>query len=346
MKKISWIEGTLFFLALASAILMATFFYAADNNRGNVDRLTEKYAIIHSFDADEKIETETEKEQKNEKAAKLCEKLFGIFLVSALCLHLYHRFKRRNNVESQSLVTGEGEKEALSLANEITVNQAVAIDIHTESTSQVAVANIAVEQSPETETVNNQRSERMKELEKAPAETNDIGHQKEEISETFEERTKACKSDDNKPVVKTEAQKKMENARYAIGSTMDKSFRGPEDCIYNRFWEDVDAIVKHYPKPTGRRALIGKIATFVYRTKNESGQVITYASDPKSKHNMSYAKWIKTFFIASGVELKGKIREKDFMSFNLDTDAPEMKYLKAGSWEYFKDAEMRKRYLE
>ena len=220
------------------------------------------------------------------------------------------------------------------------------IKVELERDSQVAVANVAVEQSPEAETVKDQRSEGLKELEKSSVEINDISHQKEESAETFEERTEACKSDDNKPVVKTEAQKKKENARYAIGSTMDKSFRGPEDCIYNRFWEDVDAIVKNYQKPTGLRALIGKIATFVYRTKNESGQVVTYASVPASKQYIAYTKWIETFFIASGVELKGEIREKDFISFNLDTDSPEMKYLKAGSWEYFKDAEMRKRYLE
>lgn len=346
MKQISWIEGTLFFLALASAILAATFHYAADNNRGNVDRLREKYAIIHSFDADEEIEEETEKEQKNEKTAKLCEKLFGIFLVSALCLHLYHRFKRRNNIEIQSLFTGEEEKEALSLANEITLNQAVAVHVHTEATSQVTVENIAVEQSPEVETVKDQRNEGLKELEKASAETNDSDHQKEEATETFEERTKASKSDDNKPVVKTEAQKKQENARYAIGSTMDVRFRGPEDCIYKRFWGDIDIIVKNYQKPTGLRALIGKIATFVYRHKNESGQVITFASDTSNEKFMTYAKWVETFFIASGVELKGEVREKDFSSFKLETDAPEMKYLKAGSWEYFEDPEMRKRYLE
>jgi hypothetical protein len=220
------------------------------------------------------------------------------------------------------------------------------IKVELERDSQVAVANVAVEQSPEAETVKDQRSEGLKELEKSSVETNDISHQKEESAETFEERTNASRSDDNKPVVKTEAQKKKENARYAIGSTMDKSFRGPEDCIYNRFWEDVDAIVKNYQKPTGLRALIGKIATFVYRTKNESGQVVTYASVPTSKQYIAYTKWIESFFIASGVELKGEIREKDFISFNLDTDAPEMKYLRAGSWEYFKDAEMRKRYLE
>lgn len=242
--------------------------------------------------------------------------------------------------------THEAQKEELSLSNETTVNQAVAIHIHTESTSQVAVANVAVEQSPEAETVKDQQSEGLKELGKASAETNDIGCPKEETAEPFEERTKASKSDDNKPVVKTEAQKIKENARYAIGSTMDKSFRGPEDCIYNRFWEDVDTIVKNYQKPSGLRALIGKIATFVYRQVNESGQVITFASVPSKKQYMTYAKWVETFFVASGVELKGEVREKDFSSFKLETDAPEMKYLKAGSWEYFEDPEMRKRYLE
>lgn len=245
-----------------------------------------------------------------------------------------------------SEATHEAQKEEQSLVSETTVNQAVAIHIHTESTSQVAVANIAVEQSPEAETVKNQRREGLKEPEKAPAETNNIGLQKEKTAETVEERTEASQSDDNKPVVKKEAQKKKENARYAIGSTMDNSFRGPEDCIYNRFWEDVDTIVKNYQKPIGLRALIGKIATFVYRHVNESGQVITFASDPSKKQYMAYATWIRTFFIASGMEIKGEIKEKDFMSFNLDTDAPEMKYLKAESWISFEDPEKRKKYLE
>ena len=87
--------------------------------------------------------------------------------------------------------THEAQKEELSLSNETTVNQAVAIHIHTESTSQVAVANVAVEQSPEAESVKDQQSEGLKELGKASAETNDIGCPKEETAEPFEERTKA-----------------------------------------------------------------------------------------------------------------------------------------------------------
>lgn len=73
------------------------------------------------------------------------------------------------------------------------------IKVELERDSQVAVANVAVEQSPEAETVKDQRSEGLKELENASVETNDIGRPKEEAAETFEERTKASKSDDNVP---------------------------------------------------------------------------------------------------------------------------------------------------
>lgn len=349
MKKISWIEGTLFFLALASVILSVTFHYAADNNRGNVDRLNEKYAIIHSFDADEEIEEETEKEQQNEKAAKLCEKLFGIFLVSALCLLLYHRFKRRNNIETQSRVTGEEEKEALSLANEITVNQAVAVHVHTEATSQVAVADIAVEQSPkpETEATKGQREERPNKPNKAPEEAHDAEIQNGSIMDFSKGRPHFYDSAQNSPIMKTKEQKTRDNARDIIRSRMNNDFCGPQDCIYNRFWVDVEELIKDWPKKRGLKTRIGQIATLLYYQKNESGEVYAYVSDPRIRLKyMSYAKWVKTFFIACGVTPPNTIRNKEFKPIDLATEIPQMKYLRAGSWKYFSDSERIKKYLD
>ena len=337
----NWLWLASICVILTFVLFSYTIYCIADNMRL---RNSQK-GIVQSIQVDIKIDDNREMATKSGAGALFFGLLSGFFYFKTI-RKKKEELKRDSQVVLQSkegtLVgeeTHEAQKEELYIANETTVNQALARHIHTESMSQVAVANVAVEQSPDKGSMKDQREEELKDLEKtpAPAETNDVGHQNKEAEESFEGGTQ---------VLKTEKQKKMKNARYTIRTTMDNDFCGPENCIYNRFWEDVDTIVKNYQKPTGLRALIGKIATFVYRTKNESDQYVTYASVPSSKQSMGYTKWIKTFFIASGVELKGKIREKDFMSFNLDTDAPEMKYLKAGSWEYFKDAEMRKRYLE
>lgn len=141
-------------------------------------------------------------------------------------------------------------------------------------------------------------------------------------------------------------QKEQKLARYTIRSRMNNDFCGPEDCIYNRFWEDVDEIVRNYQKPTGLRALLGGIASFVYRADDESHHLVSFASDTTKKEYMSYQMWIATFFRAAGVELKGEYRESDFVSFDIDTDAPQMRYFKVDSWARFKDPEYCKKYLE
>lgn len=347
MKKISWIEGTLFFLALASAILSVTFHYAADNNRGNVDRLNEKYAIIHSFDADEEIEEETEKEQQNEKAAKLCEKLFGIFLVSALCLLLYHRFKRRNNIETQSRVTGEEEKEALSLANEITVNQAEAMHVHIEATSQVA------EQSPEAETVKDQRSEGLKEREKASVETNDIGRPKEEAAETFEERTKASKSDDNVPKESRdqdqEANSQDVSMKYmeylAIKRFLDKEFCGEDDVVFHHLCDDTETIRTTYSPPEKRFQRVCEVATSLYYDENNDHKTAVDVSKAPV-----FADWFILFLKSFGyseeqLPKRKNIRKSNYSPRKLIEGTP-MYYLDAGSWDDFKDTEKLSRYLK
>ena len=245
--------------------------------------------------------------------------------------------------------TQEAQKKEMSLANETTVNQAVAIHIHNESTSQVAVANIAVEQSPipDVETTKGQREEIPNKPDKAPGEI-DTELQRGAMSDSSEGRPHEYISAQNPSVWKTKEQITRDNARVTIRSRMDNDFCGPQDCIYNRFWVDVDALIKDWPKQKkGLQTRIGQIASLLYNHKNESGQVISHAYNTEyAKYYMSYTKWVKTFFIACGVTPPKNIRAKDFKPIDLETEIPQMKYLRAGSWKYFSDSERIKKYLE
>lgn len=249
--------------------------------------------------------------------------------------------------------THEAQKEELSLSNETTVNQAVAIHIHTESTSQVAVANVAVEQSPEAETVKDQRSEGLKELEKASVETNDIGRPKEEAAETFEERTKASKSDDNVPKESRdqdqEANSQDVSMKYmeylAIRRVLDKDFCGDDDVVFHHLCDDTVTIITTYSPPEKRFKRVCEVATSLYYDENKDHKTAVDVSKAPV-----FADWLILFLKSFGyseeqLPKKQNIRKSNYSPRKLIESTP-MYYLDADSWDDFKDAEKLRHYLK
>jgi hypothetical protein len=358
MKKNSWIEGSLFILALVSAILTASFYVASNDNKQDRERLIKEHEIIHSFEADDTIREKEEQQQDYANLAELFAILCGIFSVSALTVHFIHRHKLKHRDESLEGIASEDA--AISSAKGVILNQALAVNIHTNLESQVSVTNTEVEYSPVNVTIIEQEDEELNEPDKSPIKDNSDDVQQDVVTETGTDGPDENNTVTDQPVEEAgrsdsldaeESQKTRDanqqyekDLRFIMRSYIWEKFRGPEDVIFNKLCKDVDYVKEQF-KLRGAKQRLGEIATVLYHGMNGQIQTKSVIIVKDGAKIVSYSEWMKTFFGAFGIEQNDNIKKDGYDEFRLHLGMPAMKYLFARNWDDFDDSEKLKEYL-